>query len=53
MTVLERIEYIWNAALERATGEGCANPFDIADAAAKAYEASLTHSQRAKLLRGE
>ena len=53
MTILERIEYVWNAALKRATGEGHANPFDVADAAAKAYESSLTHGQRAKLLRGE
>lgn len=53
MTVQEKVEYVWNAALERAIGEGRANPFDIADAAAKAYEASLTHGQRAKLARGE
>ena len=53
MTVLERIEYIWDVALERAIGEGSANPFDIADAAAKVYEASLTHGERAKLSRGE
>lgn len=53
MTVLERIEHIWNAALERAIGDGRANPFDIADAAARAYEASLTHGERAKLARGE
>jgi hypothetical protein len=53
MTILERIEFVWNNALERATGEGHASPFDVADAAAKAYEATLTHGQRAKMLRGE
>lgn len=53
MTVLERIEYVWNAALERAISEGRANPFDVADAAARAYEARLTHGERAKLARGE
>jgi hypothetical protein len=53
MTIRERIEYIWNVALHRAIGEGRANPYDVADAAAKAYEASLTHGQRAKLMRGE
>jgi hypothetical protein len=53
MTILERIEFVWNNALIRAIGEGHARPFDVADAAAKAYEAKLTHGQRAKMLRGE
>ncbi len=53
MTILERIEFVWNNALERATGEGHANPFDVADAAVKAYGESMTHSERAKMLRGE
>ena len=53
MTILERAEYVWNNALERATGEGHANPFDVADAALRAFESRLTHRERCQLLRGE
>lgn len=39
MTRKEKIEFIWNAALERASGSGHADPFAYADKAAAEFRA--------------
>lgn len=53
MTIQEKVSYIWNAALERATGAGHPNPYDYADTQARNYTNSLSLADTKKLARGE
>ena len=52
-TISDRVAYIWNAALERATGAGHAKPFDYADEQARDYTKNLSLADAKKLARGE